>query len=98
MVVLSPPGITRPSMLFEVFGGAHEDGFRARAFERLRVRFEIALQRENPDALLRQLLTSPASASALLRAASRYRDRASPSRDLRWLRAAFPDRCSTWSP
>ena len=33
----------------QLLGGADEHGFRARAFDRLRVRFEIALQRENPD-------------------------------------------------
>ena len=44
---------------------AHEHRFRARALERFGVRFEIALQRENPDALFHRI-TNPASAAGAL--------------------------------
>lgn len=95
MVVLSPPGITRPSMLFRSSAVRTRTGSapaRSSAFE---CASKSPCSARIPTLFSRcssHLATSPASASVLLPAASKYRGPASPSPDPRSLPEVSPDR------
>ena len=90
MVVLSPPGITRPSISSSSAALAHLHRLRAGALQRLAVRLEIALQRQHPDPLHHLPASGLQQLGFLQLGNVDPRHRRCPA--LRWLPAAWPDR------